>query len=89
MIWKIALAPSAQKDLHKLDIQYGRRILLFLFERIASLDNPRSLGEPLTEPRLSNLWRYRSGNYRIMGRIEDHDSTISVVKIDHRRKVYL
>jgi mRNA interferase RelE/StbE len=89
MVWKIVLDPSAQKDLHKLDSQYGQRIERFLFNRVATLNNPRSIGEPLTEPRLNDLWRYRAGDYRIMGRIEDGSLTISVVKIDHRRKVYL
>jgi mRNA interferase RelE/StbE len=53
------------------------------------LENPRCIGEPLTEPRLSDLWRYRAGDYRILDRIESKDATISVMKIDHRRKVYV
>ncbi len=83
------LAPSAQKDLAKLDSSYAHRISRFLFDRIAALENPRCIGEPLTEPRLSDLWRYRARDYRILGRIESKDATINVMKIDHRRKVYL
>lgn len=35
-----------------------------------------------------NLWRIRSGNYRILYQIQDRQLVITVVKVGHRRDVY-
>ena len=46
MAWKIEISDSAKRELAKFDPQH-RRILKFLAERVASLDDPRSIGEAL------------------------------------------
>ena len=38
MTWKIEFDPVADKDLDKLDHQIARRILKFLYERVAPLE---------------------------------------------------
>jgi mRNA interferase RelE/StbE len=88
MAWKIELESSAEKDLDRLDAQVGKRILKFLFQRLAFLDSPRSIGEALTGPKYGELWKYRVGHYRIIARIEDKRVRILVVRIGHRRQVY-
>jgi len=35
-----------------------------------------------------DLYRVRQGNYRILYEIVDHDLTVTVIKIGHRRDVY-
>jgi len=47
MAWKVELSSLAQKNLDQLDPQNTRRILAFLRERVALLDNPRAIGEAL------------------------------------------
>ena len=47
MAWKIELDPAAARELGKLDGQIFRRILKFLHERVAGLDDARSIGEAL------------------------------------------
>lgn len=47
MAWRIEFDESAKKDLAKLDKSIAKRITLFLRERVAVLDDPRSLGEAL------------------------------------------
>jgi mRNA interferase RelE/StbE len=47
LAWPIEFEKEAGKELKKLDKQVARRILKFLRERVAVLDNPRSLGEAL------------------------------------------
>lgn len=42
MAWKIDIDPSVRKELDKLDSQDAKRILRFLFDRLAHLDDPRS-----------------------------------------------
>lgn len=47
MAWRVELDPAAERESGKLDRQDARRILVFLFERVARLEDPRSLGEAL------------------------------------------
>lgn len=72
MVWAIELLPAAEKELDKLDTQAVRRILIFLRERVALLDNPRSIGEALKGSTLGEFWKYRVGDYRIIASIEDN-----------------
>lgn len=88
MAWKVELDKAAERDLDKLDPQIARRILSFLFERVAILEDPRSLGEPLKGSRLGDFWKYRLGDYRIISRLEDSAMCVLVVKIGNRREVY-
>jgi mRNA interferase RelE/StbE len=88
MAWKIELAPAAERELDKLDPQQAKRILRFLFERVATLSNPRSIGEALKGSRLGELWKYRLGDYRIISSIEDDAVRILVVRIGDRKEVY-
>lgn len=71
-----------------LDQQVARRINRFLFERVAPLENPRSIGEALKGTELGDLWKYRVGDYRIIASIEDNLIRILVVRIGNRREVY-
>ncbi|HTV16100.1 MAG TPA: type II toxin-antitoxin system RelE/ParE family toxin [Acidobacteriaceae bacterium] len=88
MAWQIELSSSAERDLDSLDLEIGRRVLKFLYERVANLENPRSLGQALTGSDLGSLWRYRVGDYRILCDIQDQRVLILVVEVGHRREVY-
>ena len=88
MAWKIELDPAAERELGKLDRQVARRLLDFLHKRVAKLDDPRSLGEPLTGSRLGEFWKYRVGDYRLIANIEDNILRILIVRIGHRSTVY-
>ena len=88
MAWLIKIRPKAERQLDQMDPQVARRILRFMNERIAHLDNPRSVGEALKGPELGELWKYRVGDYRIIASIEDQQVRILVVRIGNRREVY-
>lgn len=88
MAWTIEFDPSAEKELDKLDPQQAKRILRFLFDRVAHLDDPRSIGEALKGSRFNTLWKYRVGDYRIITSIEDNVARILIVKIGDRKEVY-
>ncbi len=88
MAWIIEIDPAAEKELAKLDPQQARRILKFLFDRVAHLDNPRSIGEALKGSRFDTLWKYRVGDFRIITSLEDDVARILVVKIGDRKEVY-
>ncbi|WP_313536806.1 type II toxin-antitoxin system RelE/ParE family toxin [Sphingomonas sp.] len=87
MAWTIEFAPDAAKELRKLGKQEAGRILRTLEERIATLEDSRALGAPLTGEH-SGYWRWRIGDYWVIARIEDARVVIIVVRVGHRREVY-
>ena len=88
MRWNIELDRAAERELDKLDPQVARRILAFLYERLAQIEDPRSIGEALTGAKLGSFWKYRVGDYRLISSIEDSRLIILVVRIGNRRDVY-
>ncbi len=88
MAWKVELSEEAGRQLDKLDPQITRRILKFLHERVARLDNPRSIGEALRGSKLGEFWKYRVGDYRLVCSIEDKRILILVLRVGHRREIY-
>jgi mRNA interferase RelE/StbE len=88
MAWKIEFDRAAERELDKIDVQMARRILAFLHNRVAQLDDPRSIGEALKGSKLGSFWKYRVGDFRIIASIEDNALLILVVRIGNRREVY-
>ncbi|MBA3589648.1 type II toxin-antitoxin system RelE/ParE family toxin [Methylibium sp.] len=88
MAWRIELTGTAAKQLGKLDRNDAKRILAFLRERLASHEDPRSLGKALTGPTLGTYWRYRVGEYRVICDIEDSALRILVIEMGNRKDVY-
>jgi len=88
MAWRIEYDRSVQRDLDKLDPQIARRIVRFLGDRVAKLDDPRSIGEALKGSKLGEFWKYRVGDYRIIASIEDEAVRIYIVQIGDRKEVY-
>ena len=88
MAWKVELDEAAEHELDKLDPQVARRILSFLFDRVAKLDDPRSIGESLKGSKLGAFWKYRVGDFRVIASIEDGALRVLVVRVGNRREVY-
>ncbi|MFN4004558.1 MAG: type II toxin-antitoxin system RelE family toxin [Hylemonella sp.] len=88
MTWRIEIGEKAKKDLAALDKTVAKRITAFLRERVAVLDDPRSIGQALKGSQLGNFWKYRVGDYRIVASIEDDALRILVVRIGNRKDVY-
>lgn len=87
MAWRIEFVPAAAKEVKKLGRAEAARIISALEQRIANLDDPRTVGSALTGE-LGGLWRWRIGDYRVIARIDDTRITILVVRVAHRREVY-
>lgn len=85
--YRARLSKKALKTLQKID--KPTRLLLFSWIRdnLDGCSNPRIKGKALSG-NMSNLWRYRVGDYRIIAEINDKDIVILVVQIGHRRDVY-
>ena len=88
MAYEIEFDPEAVKDLKKLDRAVQQRIIAFLRERVATLDNPRQIGEALAGAKLGNYWKYRVGDWRIICDIQDRRIVVRVLRVGNRREVY-
>ena len=88
MAYSVELSESADRELDKLDAQQAKRILKFLHERVAKLDDPRSIGEALHGSRLGEFWKYRVGDYRLICKIEDDRLIVLVLRVGHRKEIY-
>ncbi len=88
MVWQIEVSETAEKQLAKLDKPVAKRLLSFLRERLASLDDPRSIGQALRGSDLGEFWKYRVGDWRLICQIQDAKIRITVVRLGNRREVY-
>ena len=87
MRWTIEYARSAEKELRSLDRPTRQRILDYLDQRIAALEDPRSIGKPL-KGELCEYWRYRIGDYRVICEIRDETIVVLVLRVGHRKEIY-
>ena len=85
--WSVSFEPKADKDLQRLGSPDRARVLRYLHDRVAPLDDPRSLGKALTA-NFAGAWRYRVGDIRIIVRIEFDVLVVVVIAIGNRREVY-
>ena len=88
MVWQINMSETAEKQLAKLDRPVAQRIRSFLRERVAALDDPRSIGEALKGSKLGEFWKYRVGDWRLICEIRDKQILITVLSLGNRREVY-
>ncbi|MHB8263968.1 MAG: type II toxin-antitoxin system RelE family toxin [Acidimicrobiales bacterium] len=84
MIYRVSLAPSAARQLRKLDAQARRRIQAAV-ELLATEPRP-----PAATQLVGGVgeWRVRTGDYRIIYEILDDQILVLVLRIGHRREVY-
>ena len=88
MVWKVEFDEVAKKQLAKLDKPTAKRIIVFLRQRLLTLNDPRSLGAALRGSELGEFWKYRVGDYRVIALIIDSEVKVLVVKIGNRKEVY-
>lgn len=85
--WTILLDTGVEKDLKKLGTVAQKKIFKFLRNLVITHDDPRIKGKAL-QGRLTNLWRYRVGDYRIICKLIDKELTLLVVHVGHRKHIY-
>jgi mRNA interferase RelE/StbE len=88
LAWRIEVSETAEKQLAKLDKPVAMRLRSFLRERLASLDDPRSIGQALRGSELGEFWKYRVGDWRLICQIKDERILVTVVRLGNRREVY-
>jgi len=60
--------------------------LIAYLEKVV-VEDPRKFGKPLTGDKI-NLWRFRTGDYRIICRIVDDEFVVLVIAVGHRKDIY-
>lgn len=86
MTWTVEFYDAAAKELRKLDRQAQQEILRYFRERIATDEDPRRFGKPLSRD-LAGLWRYRARDYRMICNIEDDTLVVLVLRVGHRKDI--
>ncbi|WP_062268517.1 type II toxin-antitoxin system RelE family toxin [Endozoicomonas arenosclerae] len=83
MAWRIDYLPEVYSDLRSLGKPEARRILKVIETRIAA-GEPDKLGKPLRSS-LAGCRRIRTGNTRIVYRVDNEKVSILVVAVGMRR----
>jgi len=82
-VYKILLLSQAQKDLDN----FRGKTFQQIKDKISSLGkNPRPHG--CLKLTAEEGYRLRSGNYRIIYRINDKEKTVYIYRVKHRKEVY-
>ncbi len=82
-MYKIEVIPSAQKDLDDLE----KKFFIQIKNRIDSLKSqPRPAG--CLKLTAEEGYRLRSGDYRILYRIDDKNKIIYIYRVKHRKESY-
>ena len=87
MIYELKYEARAVKQIKKLDPATRKLIKSWIEKNLLNTDNPRQHGKGLTGS-LSQYWRYRVGDYRIICEIQDDIIVILVLDVGHRRSIY-
>jgi mRNA interferase RelE/StbE len=87
MSYAVKYDKRALRQLDKMDAGVRRLLLAYIDSKLDGAADPRSIGKGLSGDR-SAQWRYRVGDYRILATIDDHNVTIHIFKIAHRRSVH-
>jgi mRNA interferase RelE/StbE len=86
--WTFEIEPKAKKEIRALGNVGVARITDFL-QRLSESENPRTVGHAREMRGLwAGHWRWRIGDYRLIGRIEDSRLIVVVVRAGHRRDIY-
>ena len=87
MAWTVEYTGTARNQLSRLDRDMALRVVNYMDERVAVVDDPRRIGQALTGP-LGGLWRYWVGRCRLICDIQDDVLRVLAVRAGRRDEVY-
>jgi mRNA-degrading endonuclease RelE of RelBE toxin-antitoxin system len=83
--FQLRVAPSAARSLERLPESVAAALVEFLTGPL--LEEPRRVGTPLVR-QLAGYWSARRGAYRVVYVIDEENSLVLVVRVEHRADVY-
>jgi mRNA interferase RelE/StbE len=82
--YSITILRKAQKELAELPVP----VFEIVEQKLLGLrDNPRPVGCKKLKG-ATDIWRVRSGDYRVLYEIDDSAKTVTIIKIGHRGSVH-
>jgi len=85
--YSVEYTDDAIKQLKKMDSFTRTMILNWISKHLEGTENPFVSGKALTGNKVG-LWRYRVGDYRIIGKIDNGKLVILLLEIGHRSNIY-
>lgn len=86
-MYKLFITKKFNKQLSKLDKPIQNIIIKWINKNLNNTDTPKTKGKQLLG-NLSNYWRYRVGDYRIITEIKEDELIIIAVELGHRKDIY-
>lgn len=83
MTYEVRVLPVATRAIRKLPPEARRRVQAII-DLLSEEPRPPSAKKLTARPE----WRVRSGDYRVLYRIEDSVLTVIIVDAGHRREIY-
>ena len=87
MAYELRFTDNSFKEFNKLDNNVKYMIKKRIEKHLLNVEDPSASGKPLKGD-LSNFWRYRIGDYRLLCLINDKEFIILAVKNGDIREVY-
>lgn len=91
MEYQIIFDSVVEKQLKKLDKRSQKQIINFIEDLLIKINDdgisPYLLGKALMG-NMKGLYRFRTGDYRLIAKIQDKLLTIHILKIGHRKDIY-
>lgn len=84
MSYTVVFKPTAEKELDELP-EYIAKKVSYVVDNLQI--NPRPFGSKKLVG-MSNVWRQRVGDYRILYEIHDNMSLVRVLRVRHRKEAY-
>lgn len=87
MKYSVSTTNNFDKEFKNLDKPIQKRIQKWIKKNLQGTEQPRAFGGPL-HGNLSDYWKYRIGDYRIIAQIQDKELIILMIEISNRDHVY-
>jgi len=87
LVWTVSFNHYASRQIRRLNKTAQIRILKYLNNTLEGIDDPNLYGKPL-RGKPEGRWRYRTGDYRIICRLDHTSKMIVVLDAGHRSAIY-
>lgn len=87
MTYELRTDKRFDKAFKKLDRPIQIMLKEWIEKNLMDCDDPRHIRKALTG-NLSDIWRYRIGNYRLLCKIDDGALIIFALNVGHRKDIY-
>lgn len=88
MLYHVTWTKKALKGLRSIEPRQAMIIASWVNENLEGSENPASVGDCKKLAGVSDGWRWRVGNHRLLGRIDGNELVIELFKVGNRKDVY-